>query len=64
MAGFLTYVFVNGPAWLRRFVWLCLIGFVLYGCFTAFNNFRYATERQVPAHVHHVHTKPARYVRR
>lgn len=64
MAAFLTYVLRSGPGWLRMIFLLLFVALPAFACVQTYDNFRYATERQVPAHVHHAHTKPARYVRR
>ena len=64
MAAFRTYVLTGGPRWLRMLFLFLSLALLAFACVQTFNNFRYATERQVPAHVHHAHTRPARYVRR
>ena len=64
MAALLTYVLTGGPRWLRILFLFLFLALLAFACVQTYDNFRYATERQVPAHVHHAHTKPARYVRR
>ncbi len=52
----LLAIFLKGPAWLRAGVLLSFFGLLLFGCFSAANTIRNATERTVPAHVHHIRT--------
>lgn len=49
----LLYIFAKGPAWLRLLTWTCFAGIFLFACLSTLNTFRIATERPVPAHVHH-----------
>ena len=54
MPIFLLAMLLKGPSWFRVLILLGFLGIFIFGFVIAANNIRYATERTVPAHVHHI----------
>ena len=56
MPIFLLAMLLKGPTWFRVLILLGFLGIFVFGFFCTANSIRYATERPVSAHVHHIRT--------